>query len=436
MRAAQGVSRAVPSLVTPFLLPGDGVDLSVKTQGGAAPVFVLKHGGSAGGSVAPANAYAFIGRADELVSLGALIDDDRDPAMRLAAILGERGIGKTALVHEFALRMRAEGAGVAWMSAVEQMPAFFPWRAMLTSLARDEDSGELDSLSKEIHAEDPDRAAVFEQMSAFLHSASASRRLVLVFDDADRSDLASLELLKFLAGDLELSNVTAILNIRTPFGRDDPRLKEALEELIDRSVVLPLRGLSEPDVARMIETRVGADQAADRALLANIQDATAGNPALIGRICLALTTEGIERSADSSLPAQTSPQPNFMRLAAGARLIRFNDEVAKVKDSKGMRYIEILSQNPGRAFTASELVALAQGHGMRTVVLPDAGPVLDPRAKAEFRRRLHELEQEREEADANADLAAITRVDTEVQWISEQTKGCASLQPWSPTSSF
>ncbi|MDQ4130095.1 MAG: hypothetical protein M3133_03755, partial [Actinomycetota bacterium] len=95
--------------------------------------------------------------------------------------------------------------------------------------------------------------------------------------------------------------------------------------------------------------------------------------------------------------------------------IRYGGADARLRDSKGLRYLARLLGNPGQELHALDLVVgegsraevssgNVTGQGLESVSGGDAGSVLDAQAKAAYRRRVRELQEEMEEASAHHDL--------------------------------
>jgi MoxR-like ATPase len=76
----------------------------------------------------------FVGRADELTELVALLDAALDGRSRVAVLAGEPGIGKTRLAEELAALAGARTVPVLWGggTAAEGAPAYWPWRRAAT----------------------------------------------------------------------------------------------------------------------------------------------------------------------------------------------------------------------------------------------------------------------------------------------------------------
>ena len=99
----------------------------------------------------------------------------------------------------------------------------------------------------------------------------------------------------------------------------------------------------------------------------------------------------------------------------------FEGRVASVRDSKGLRYLSRLLAEPGREFHVLDLVAVetaphkTYGAG-RVNTSPadgDAGELLDPQAKAAYRRRLTEIDEDLAEAHALGDPARAAQGEVE-----------------------
>ena len=99
--------------------------------------------------------------------------------------------------------------------------------------------------------------------------------------------------------------------------------------------------------------------------------------------------------------------------------LEFGADTFRVRDAKGMRHLSRLLDSPGRDVHALELARFeAPVSVQRGVVDPsmtdmrgsdDAGPLLDAEAKAAYRERLRELQQELAQAEAWNDPEAQRR---------------------------
>lgn len=92
----------------------------------------------------------------------------------------------------------------------------------------------------------------------------------------------------------------------------------------------------------------------------------------------------------------------------------------RLKHSKGLGYLHYLLDQPGRAVHVLELVGTDAQPG-------DAGPLLDPRAKAEYRERLDALREQLAEAEEFGDVERTSRLYAELDAITEQLAGAVGL---------
>jgi hypothetical protein len=105
-----------------------------------------------------------------------------------------------------------------------------------------------------------------------------------------------------------------------------------------------------------------------------------------------------------------------------------------------LRHIARLLATPGQEHHAADLVggvsttgapttgaAEAREAGLEAGGLGDAGAVLDPQAKAEYRRRLEELREEAEEAESFNDPERAARAQEEIDFIARELAGAVGL---------
>jgi hypothetical protein len=84
-----------------------------------------------------------------------------------------------------------------------------------------------------------------------------------------------------------------------------------------------------------------------------------------------------------------------------------------LKDGKGVRYLDRLLRCEGREIHAMELAGMEEP-------VSDAGSILDPTAKAAYKKRLQELHTELEEASGFADPGRADRARREIDALTEQ----------------
>jgi len=157
-------------------------------------------------------------------------------------------------------------------------------------------------------------------------------------------------------------------------------------------------------------------------------------------------TETLQQLGDAaSLPSSDRPQHGSSRheptaseaRASVSRLLpegdyislSFNGRTVRLRDLKGLRYLARLLAEPGREFHALDLVNAEQGRSQTPARsadtdLPsapsagsDLGPALDDRAKAAYRRRLGDIEEDIEEADSMGDDERAARAKRERDFL-------------------
>ncbi|WP_211163691.1 hypothetical protein [Azoarcus taiwanensis] len=129
--------------------------------------------------------------------------------------------------------------------------------------------------------------------------------------------------------------------------------------------------------------------------------------------------------ARKHLPAKPArqdvdPERCVFRLEGEMRTVTFGATTVRLKDLKGMRYLERLLAEPGRDFHVLDLVAVERG-ALPVGASSDAPPVdaqcglevFDSKAREAYRQRLAETEEDIAEAEANNDLhrAELARAD-------------------------
>jgi hypothetical protein len=285
----------------------------------------------------------FVGRRAEVEALNGGLADATAGRGRLLLLAGEAGIGKTRLAEELANEAQRRGARVLWGRCIEgeAAPAFWPWLQLVRTFLRTCDdaavvsalgSGAADiaHLVPEIRERvlgrppprviDPEQARfqLFESVATFLRNASATTPLVVVLEDLHWADKPSLLLLQLVAGELIDARVLLLGTYRDTDVRRQHPLAETLGQLAqDPSTErIVLRGLGEPDVARLIE--LIADEQPSASLVAAIRQQTEGNPFFIRELVMLLAADGRLPSGD--LRTWSLAVPQGVREVVGRRL--------------------------------------------------------------------------------------------------------------------
>lgn len=110
------------------------------------------------------------------------------------------------------------------------------------------------------------------------------------------------------------------------------------------------------------------------------------------------------------LPSRTTPSSDIgHQLTRNGEVwtARFDGDVARLRDTKGMHDLAQLLAAPGRELHVIDLVGVANSATRGT------GPALDEQARAAFAARLRDLEAEADEARAHADIARAEKAEEE-----------------------
>ena len=301
--------------------------------------------GRAGGGGTP-----FVGRERELAQLRHALAEAESRRGSAVLLVGETGIGKTRTVREFSRWAEGQGACVLEGSCYEAWSP--PYGVFTETLSRHvrsvsrkalleqagNDASVLTALVPELRpalreappppALPPDEARfrAHEALAGFLRRVS-ERTLVVLLDDLQWADSASLEFLSYLGRALAESRMLVVGTYREPeVGLAHP-LSQTLAEL-DRQgtcVRLRLKELERDESAMLIERIAGTR--APPELVDAILARTGGNPFFLGEVVLHLLEEGYELGGEE---LETPGIPESVRQAVGQRLGRLETDTARV----------------------------------------------------------------------------------------------------------
>lgn len=142
---------------------------------------------------------------------------------------------------------------------------------------------------------------------------------------------------------------------------------------------------------------------------------------------------------DVAAPVSEATRSNTFRREGDFWTARYQEEVIRLKDSKGMRYLDILLRAPGREIHALELAASVgaerqhspasdpAAEGLSVTSLSEGDPLLDAQAKAAFKERMDDLREEIAEADEMNDPERSARAKVELEALAEHLAGSVGL---------
>ena len=117
---------------------------------------------------------------------------------------------------------------------------------------------------------------------------------------------------------------------------------------------------------------------------------------------------------------------NVFRREGDYWTVTFDGHTVRVRDLKGMHHLARLLGDPGREFHVLDLVAAEIG-SVASVDSSDAGVMLDARAKDAYRRRLAEIDEDLEQAQAIGDDERAAQADAERDFLLRELSRAVGL---------
>jgi DNA-binding NarL/FixJ family response regulator len=252
---------------------------------------------------------SLVARVPEVVTLDRLRAAAATGRGAVALLVGEAGIGKTALVEEAVARATAAGTPVLTGRADpdEGAPAFWPWLRLLDGAPAGLSPALLDVRDGAGESPAAARFRVRHATVRALRSAAAAGAggLVLVLEDLQWADAASVALLADLARDLGApadgtgrGGILVIATVRRPEGR----FPVAEFAALPAAEMLPLEPLAVPAVGTYLTQQAGAPVHPSWTPL--VHRLSGGNPLYIRELARLLSrTDRLRRPAtDVDLP--------------------------------------------------------------------------------------------------------------------------------------
>jgi hypothetical protein len=252
----------------------------------------------------------FVGRKRDLSALDAALSRSIRGRAVTVLVSGEPGIGKTRLVEEFAAQARGSGAEVMWGQChnATRTPHLWPWLQVVRQLgARVEASlrpaGSGTSPRASAAVADAGAGSLvelggsrFRRLESIVRCLAAAMRnspLVVILDDLERADPASIFLLRFIAAELRTTRLLLVVTHRPDSAA--PRFAEAVAALERDPTTerIELRGLSPAAIAELVGAHYGTELAPG--LAAQLEQRTGGNPLFLVELARAVP---LQRLAD------------------------------------------------------------------------------------------------------------------------------------------
>jgi DNA-binding winged helix-turn-helix (wHTH) protein/tetratricopeptide (TPR) repeat protein len=278
----------------------------------------------------------FVGRADSMDRLLGALHEANSGRGRLCLLTGEAGIGKTRCIGEFALMARRLKVSVWTGRCLEggRTAAFWPWVQVLRDALGEESLGpvqkqEIQKLLVEL-SPNPEasnvvdvaassavaaRFWVLEKLSRVLLNAETAPRVVLL-DDVQWADEASLDLLIFLSAELSRAPVLVVATARDALPPGAEAWAKALGRLgpCER---IELVGLRSADVEHYVAEVTGLELPPE--IQRTVYTKCGGNPLFLQETARLLTALG-DRGGVRSLRTDDITVPGVARDVLRARL--------------------------------------------------------------------------------------------------------------------
>ena len=252
---------------------------------------------------------ALVGRVSELESLRSTLTAACDGGTGVVLLEGEPGVGKTRLLETVTADAAARGALAVWSQCVDgdAAPSMWPWVQVVDAVLRRQppaarndwrtgDVGLLVAPSSDRPSDDgsldgTSQFALFERVTELLEDVSARRPLVLVVDDLQWADVASLRLLVHVV-ERRVPGVAIFAALRDRAPAPGTELGKALAAIgrmagHRRIMVQPL---SVDEVAELIGRETGYPPT--EAVTRRVFERTDGNPLFVRELSRLLSSTG------------------------------------------------------------------------------------------------------------------------------------------------
>jgi DNA-binding CsgD family transcriptional regulator/tetratricopeptide (TPR) repeat protein len=220
----------------------------------------------------PLASAVFVGRGRELGQLGRTLEAARAGSGATVLIAGEAGIGKTRLAFELARRARDAGFEVLLGRSIDLVGTELPYQPFVEALRP------LGRLRGVYGPTAGSQLRFFEETLALLGRGAAAAPVLLVLEDLHWADASTLDLVVFLAHNLDNRRVLLLATYRA----DELSSAERVRRLADgvrrsgSALLLELGPLEREELTALLEARAAAQLPA--ALTDAIVARSEGNP--------------------------------------------------------------------------------------------------------------------------------------------------------------
>ena len=242
-----------------------------------------------GDNVAVTIPEEFVGRRDELADLARALGRGRDGRGGLVVVVGEPGIGKTALVEA---AIASGDVPALWARARERdgAPALWLWDQVMRAANDRGWTVGASGRSPAAFAGDPsidritgtgfDRFRQFDELTRALTELARREPYVVVLDDLQWADAESAAMLEFLAPDLAEVPLVVLATAR----------RGEIAALPKADLVVELGGFGESELRELLSRHVGAGVSDE--LVSAVRRHTGGSPFFVGEVARLLRASG------------------------------------------------------------------------------------------------------------------------------------------------
>jgi DNA-binding SARP family transcriptional activator/DNA-binding transcriptional ArsR family regulator len=311
---------------------------------------------------------ALVGRQKELAWLMAHVEETRQGHGGMVLVMGEAGVGKTRLVQEMVCQATGQGAWVLqgvchelsepppYQGLVDALRSAFPQfgteeLARISPVWLSEMTFFLPELGQIVPGLPPraslpppeQRGRLLEALAQFLTGMSRATPCIIVIEDLQWADSATLDALRYLLPHLAATRVLLISTVRSEELEVQDELRQTICSLEETGLLhrLHLERLSQAETGRLVEQVLGPTRKAPN-LIEQIYRETEGNPFFVAELLKALFEEGLlhrDEQGEWSTPWDESahddaelPLPRGICQAVQRRLMKLSGKACQVLD--------------------------------------------------------------------------------------------------------
>ncbi len=282
----------------------------------------------------PGDAVSLVGRDRELAILRRQLDAALDGRSSLVLIGGDAGIGKTALAEDACRAASDQGflVLIGHCYDLTETPPYGPWTEIRDRIPPDPGLPPRPSAAASAAAS---QTAFFREALAFFAALADRRPLVLLLDDIQWADPASLDCLRFLARSVASLPILFVATYRAEGVTRRHPLYTLLPLLVREAGAtrIDLRRLAPADVASLVAGRYRLPEADATRVVAYLHERAGGNALFTLELLRALEEESVLHEGPDGWTVgdlATVRVPTLLRQVIDARLDRLGEEAQRL----------------------------------------------------------------------------------------------------------